>query len=253
MDHPEYHIEIGNATHIGQIRKQNEDYLAHFETPLGYCVIVCDGMGGHPGGEIAAQTASTAIQKYLQDSQNCTSTVSDTLINAFEFANFQLKELIKHNAALNGMGTTCALALIQRGLLYTAHAGDSRIYLIREKKMGQITKDHSSVQQLVDEGILTKDQAENNINKNQILKAIGIFEMVSPSVSEEPLLLLKDDKLLVCTDGLTNNVNEELIAETIFSIKDVQSSSLALIDLANKNGGYDNITVQVIHYRGDKN
>lgn len=247
----DYHIAIGNATDIGQVRAQNEDYMAHFDTPLGYCIIVCDGMGGHTAGHIASQTSVIAIQHYLQDFHNETPDISQAIKNAIEFANFQIKELIKQKPSLKGMGTTCVLALIKNGQLYTAHAGDSRIYLIRNKSIQQITKDHSSVQQLIDNGILTKEEAGLSSIKNQIIKAIGVFENVLPDVSEKPIELRKNDKILLCSDGLTDNVSEEMIAETIQSIEDAQISSLELIKSANKNGGSDNITVQIVQYMGN--
>ena len=247
----DYHITIGNATDVGKVREQNEDYLAHFDTPLGYCIIVCDGMGGHTAGHVASQTAIIAIQQYLQDSQNGTSGISHSLKNAIEFANFQLRQLINEKPFLNGMGTTCVLALIKNGQLYTAHAGDSRIYLIRGKKIKQITKDHSSVQQLIDEGILTRQEAELSDMRNQILKAIGVAEWVLPTVLEKPIALKRDDRMVLCSDGLTEHVSEKQISETVRSIEDVQNTSLKLVELANSNGGTDNITVQVIHYLGN--
>ena len=251
MKPADYHITIGNATDIGKARKENEDYLAHFNTPNGYCILICDGMGGHTAGQIAAQSASIAMQQYLQDSQNGKTDISKELIHAIEFANFRLREIIKEKPALTGMGTTCVLALIKNGQLYTAHAGDSRIYLIRKKSIKQITKDHSSIQQLIDEGVLTKKEAEMSINKNEIVKAIGVFETVSPTVLAKPIALQKNDRLLLCSDGLTEHLRKDVIAATIQSIDDVQNASLQLVQLANDNGGSDNITVQVIHYMGN--
>jgi serine/threonine protein phosphatase PrpC len=247
----DYHIAIGNATDIGRLRDENEDYLAHFDSPWGYCIIICDGMGGHTGGQVAAHTSIIAIRQYLQDAQNGASGISPALENSIEFANFQIRQLIKEKPSLTGMGTTCVLAVIRNGKLYTAHAGDSRIYLIRNNDIKQITKDHSSVQQLIDDGILTKAEAEMSNKKNEILKAIGIFERVFPAVLEEPIELQRNDKLLLCSDGLTDMVNEVRIAETIRSIEDVQNASLRLVEIANENGGRDNITVQVVHYTGN--
>ena len=229
------------------LREDNEDYLAHFDTGLGYCIAICDGMGGHTAGQVAAQTAIVAIQKYLQDPQNSSRPIVLELKNAIEFANFQLLQLIKERPALAGMGTTCVLALINNHQLYTAHAGDSRIYLIRDKSMQQITKDHSAVQQLVDEGILTRKEARLSAKKNEILKAIGIFDRVSPTVLENPINLDANDRVLLCSDGLTDLVSEADICDTVTAIEDVQAASVRLVELANINGGLDNITVQIVH------
>jgi len=246
----DYHITIGNATDTGKVREQNEDYLAHFDTPLGYCIIICDGMGGHVSGQLASQTAIAAMQRYLEDCKADGPEVSIELVNAIEFANFQLRQLIKEKPTLNGMGTTCVMALIKDGKLYAAHAGDSRIYLARKKKFTQITKDHSSVQQLIDEGIMTKEEAGKSTKKNQIVKAIGIFERVMPSVLDNPIPLLKNDMLLLCSDGLTDHLADESISEEISKTQDVQTISLKLIELANNNGGADNVTVQLVNYLG---
>lgn len=245
-----YHITIGNATDIGKIREQNEDYMAHFDTPFGYCIIVCDGMGGHKAGQVASQNAVIAIQQYLQDPKNEGPVISLALKNAIEFANFQLREMVNENPELKGMGTTCVLALIKDGQLYTAHAGDSRIYLIRKGGTEQITKDHSSVQKLIDIGVLTKEEAELSDKKNQIEKAIGVFDKVDPSITATPIALRQNDKILLCSDGLTGHVGKEKIAETVLLFDDIQEAALKLVEQANEDGGSDNITVQVAHYTG---
>lgn len=246
----DYHIAIGNATDVGKVREQNEDYMAHFDTPFGYCIVVCDGMGGHAAGQVASQNAVGAIQQFLQDKKNKSSDIRLVLKNSIEFANFQLREMMNKSPELKGMGTTCVLALIKDGRLYTAHAGDSRIYLIRKNSIEQITKDHSSVQKLIDIGVLTEKEAELSDKKNQIDKAIGVFEKVDPAISETPVALHKNDTILLCSDGLTGHVNREKIQETILAKKDVQTAALKLVELANTGGGSDNITVQVVHYTG---
>ena len=251
MNVSDYHIAIGNATDVGKIRERNEDYMAHFDTPLGYCIVVCDGMGGHAGGQVASQNAVGAIQQYLQDRNNENTAITIALKNAIEFANYQLREMMNINPALKGMGTTCVMALIKDGQLYIAHAGDSRLYLIRNGKAEQVTKDHSSVQKLIDLGVLTEEEAELSDKKNEISKAIGVFEKVDPAITEIPLALHKNDKFILCTDGLTGHVNREMILETISYTNDVQHAALKLVELANSGGGSDNITVQVVHYTGN--
>jgi serine/threonine protein phosphatase PrpC len=134
---------------------------------------------------------------------------------------------------------------------YTAHAGDSRIYLIRGKGIKQITKDHSSVQKLIDMGVLTEEEAELSEKRNEIIKAIGIFEKVNATITPTALILRKNDKILLCSDGLTGHVNKEKIKDTVQSINNTQNAALKLIDMANDDGGRDNITVQLIHYTGN--
>jgi serine/threonine protein phosphatase PrpC len=246
----DYYIKIGNATDVGKVREQNEDYMAHFLTPIGYCIIVCDGMGGHAAGQVASQNSVLSIQQFLQDAKNENLAIPIVLKNAIEFANYQLREMVNKNPELKGMGTTCVMALINNGKLYTAHAGDSRIYLIRKGKILQITKDHSSVQKLIDLGVITEEEAELSDKRNEIIKAIGIFEKVDPTITQTALALHKNDKLLLCSDGLTSHVNKYKINETVQSVNDIQSAALKLIAQANDGGGTDNITVQLIHYTG---
>lgn len=244
------HIIIGNATDVGRIRDHNEDYMSHFKTPFGYCVLVCDGMGGHAAGEEASRSAASAIKQYLQDDKNEAENVLVAIRNSIEFANFKLRELSQKNPSLKGMGTTCVMAMIDSSKMYIAHAGDSRMYLFRKNKIKQITKDHSTVQNLIDSGVLTEEEAEKSDKKNQITKAIGVFDKVEPSVSPEPVKLIKGDKIVLCTDGLTGHLSREKIKEVIKNEPDVQQAALQLIENANNNGGSDNITVQIVHYTG---
>jgi len=245
-----FHITIGNATDVGKVREQNEDYMAHFVTPLGYCALVCDGMGGSAAGEEASQQAVAAIKYYLQDEKNACIAIPTALKNAIEFANYQLRELVQQNAALKGMGTTCVLALIKGAELFVAHVGDSRLYLLRNKDIQQVTRDHSTVQNLIDAGALTEKEAGQSDKRNQITKAIGIFEKVEPAITDVAIPLMQHDKILLCSDGLTAHVNRQIIKSTISSARDVQVAAMQLIAKANDNGGTDNITVQLIQYTG---
>ena len=247
----EYNISIGSATHTGKVRELNEDSMAHFDTPIGYCIIVCDGMGGHAAGDVASQNAVNSIQQFLQDSNNMLPVILAVLKNAVEFANFHLREMITASPALKGMGTTLVLALIKDGQLYTAHAGDSRIYLLQNGGIEQITKDHSPVQKLIDIGVLTEEEAELSDKKNQISKAIGIFEKVEPSVTATPIRMQHNDTIVLCSDGLTGHVNKMKIAEIVASTADIEEAALQLIAEANEGGGSDNITVQLVHYSGN--
>lgn len=250
MKNLHYHISIGNATDVGKVREHNEDYMAHFNTPLGYCVVICDGMGGHAAGEVASQNAIEAIKHFLQNGKITRINTPLSLRNAIEFANFKLRELVKEQPSLAGMGTTSVLALIKNTEMFVAHAGDSRLYLIRGKEIKQISKDHSVVQNLVDSGALSEEEAGQSDRKNEITKAIGIFEKVEPTVTEVGIPLLHNDKIVLCSDGLTAHVNNQVIKETVNSNADVQVAAMQLIEKANAGGGSDNVTVQIIHYTG---
>lgn len=245
-----YNITVGNATDIGQVRKLNEDYMAHFDTPYGYCVIVCDGMGGHVAGDVASQGAVEAIKHYLQDGKITKLDAASSIHNAIEFANYKLREMVRQNPEFAGMGTTCVLVLINKAEMHMAYAGDSRVYLIRDKHIRQLSKDHSTIQHLIDTGILTEDEAKVSEKRNQITKAIGIFEKVDPTVTKVPVILKFNDRILLCSDGLTAHVESNEILEIINVNSDVQVASMQLIEKANLEGGSDNITVQLIQYDG---
>lgn len=245
-----YNITVGNATDVGKIREHNEDYMAHFETPYGYCVIVCDGMGGHAAGDVASQRAVEAIKHYLQDGKITKLDATSSLHNAIEFANYKLREMVQQNPEFAGMGTTCVMVLINKAEMHIAYAGDSRVYLIRDKHIRQLSKDHSTIQHLIDTGILTEDEAKVSEKRNQITKAIGIFEKVGPTVPKTPFMLKYNDRILLCSDGLTGHVESNEILEIINVNSDVQVASMKLIEKANLDGGTDNITVQLIQYTG---
>lgn len=245
-----YNITVGNATDIGQIRKLNEDYMAHFDTPYGYCVIVCDGMGGHAAGDVASQGAVEAIKHYLQDGKITKLDAASSLYNAIEFANYKLREMVQQNPEFTGMGTTCVMVLISKTEMHMAYAGDSRVYLVRDKRIKQLSKDHSTIQHLIDTGILTEEEAKVSEKRNQITKAIGIFEKVGPTVTKVPFMLKYNDRILLCSDGLTGHAESIEILDIINDNSDVQVASMKLIEKANLNGGTDNITVQVIQYTG---
>ncbi|HAF29654.1 MAG TPA: Stp1/IreP family PP2C-type Ser/Thr phosphatase [Bacteroidales bacterium] len=245
-----YKLIVGNATDIGIVREHNEDYMAHFDTPYGYCIIVCDGMGGHAAGEVASQGAIEAIKHYLQDGKVTKLDTAISLQNAIEFANYKLLEMVQLNPALTGMGTTCIMALINQSEMYVAHAGDSRLYLIRENDIKQLSKDHSTIQNLIDAGVLTEEEAKVSEKRNQITKAIGIFEKVEPTVTKQAFRLKHNDRILLCSDGLTAHLNQKDISATINTYPDVQTAALKLVEKANSEGGTDNITVQLIQYTG---
>jgi protein phosphatase len=243
-----YGLIVGNATDVGKVRRYNEDYMAHFGTVYGYCIIVCDGMGGHAAGHVASRAAVDAIRHYLQDGKITRTDTANALINAIEFANFRLREMVAQKPELAGMGTTCVIALIKNDELFVAHAGDSRLYFIRGNDIEQVSRDHSTVQDLIDAGVLTEDEALQSEKRNQITKAIGIFEKVGASVIPQPIKLVYNDKILLCSDGLTTHLSDKEILELINQSEDVQVAASLLMENANHGGGSDNITVQLVHY-----
>jgi len=241
-----YNFRFGNATHVGQKRMANEDYFGSFETPNGYAFLVCDGMGGHVGGAKASQLAVTTIRDYLLSEP-----ISDAgivLRDAILAANNAILNYTALYPDLKGMGSTCVALLVRDSDVYYAHVGDSRIYFMTDDKMLRITKDHSFVQTLVDLGEISEEEAESHPRKNEITNALGLPNMKPPTVSPFPIKVAKGDTFLLCSDGLTGMVSDDVVARTLKNITDIQGTANKLVELANQNGGVDNITVQIVHF-----
>ena len=160
-----------------------------------------------------------------------------------EYANMVVYEKSKENPELQGMGTTLEICLIYNNKVYIGHIGDSRIYRIRKEFIRKLTQDHSYVQKLVKEGTITKEQAAHHPQKNMLMKALGCNAFVEPDVMVKGFL--KDDILIMCSDGLTNMIDQETIYQ-MASKKNIEQASKDLVQRANDNGGYDNITVVII-------
>ena len=237
-------LALISKTNVGNKRAANEDFYGYLSTPNGEIFVVCDGMGGHVGGAIASNLGVDSILSFFD--QEPFSDVTEALDNSIKFANQKIFDHAIKNPDLKGMGTTCTVLIAREPELFIAHVGDSRIYLHSEKKLHRITKDHSYVQGLVDEGIISDEEMETHPKKNQILKALGISETVSPTVHKEPIHSRKGDKFLLCTDGLNGEINDQKIESIINKKSDINSVGDDLIDAALKAGGGDNITLQII-------
>ena len=237
-------FDFGNATDIGLVRSENEDYLGYFHSINGHVFIVCDGMGGHSGGAEASRLVVESIRAYLEN--HYFDLPQDAMIAGIEYANSVVFKKSRDIQGLQGMGTTIVIAIIRNDVIYYAHVGDSRIYLYSDKKMHQLTKDHSYVQKLIDEGTITEDQARNHPDKNVITRVIGIQPDVEIEVCESPCYPANGDMLLMCTDGLTNSLTDEEIALALEENLSVQHKAIKLCQLANDQGGLDNTTLQLV-------
>ncbi len=241
---------FGNATHVGLVRKANEDYFGSFDTPNGYVFLVCDGMGGHVGGAKASQIAVATIRDFLM-SQTLPEAAA-ALKNAIIAANNAILQYASQNPDLKGMGSTCVAVLVQGSDVFYAHVGDSRIYLQSEGRLFQITKDHSFVQMLVDMGEISEQEAEHHPRKNEITNALGLPNMKPPDVCLYPIKAAKGDYFLLCSDGLTGMVANTNIEKVLNSAADLQQKASKLVEMANVAGGKDNITLQIIHFHNSE-
>ena len=231
-------------TDIGKVRKTNEDSYIYNPPSI---FMIADGMGGHAAGEIASDICTKTVTEYLQNSpQN--SNWQEALENAVLSANNIIWQLARAKKEYFGMGTTITAAYIDGGNVFWAHVGDSRLYLIRDKKMRQITEDHSVVWELMKNGAITSTQAQNHSKRNMLTRAVGTEKEVK--VDTGIIVWHSDDKLLLCSDGLTNMVSEDEILKIIYSQKQPRNVELIvdkLIEQANVSGGSDNITAIIIN------
>lgn len=234
-------------SHTGLRRKINEDFSGQMHADKGSVYVVCDGMGGHAKGDIASQKAcETFLNTYTKF---LFSSINEALAKSIENANSKVYELSLQDEGSKGMGTTLVAAVIFENKLFYSHVGDSRLFLIRDGRLKQLTEDHSFVAELVNAKIITEQEAKIHPRKNEISRAIGIKPTVDPSNDNEPITLQKGDFILLCTDGLTNMVHEDSIRDIIASNEAVADKAQKLIDEANGAGGHDNITVTLIEVK----
>ena len=239
-------MKLAGKTDVGRVRQENQDDYRAGELPGGAVwALVCDGMGGAKGGREASQGACNVIENFFQEQYaQCGAGQEEPFLKkALLYANRFVFQKAAHEEALAGMGTTAVCALVRSGIVYLCHAGDSRAYLIRDGKLTQLTHDHSYVQELVDCGTITEEEAEHHPQKNIITKALGVDYRLEPEFTAAKLK--REDRLLLCTDGLTNMVPveemEKLLAQGAFyDLPD------RLIEAANAHGGSDNITALLL-------
>jgi serine/threonine protein phosphatase PrpC len=239
-----------SLSHVGHVRKANEDNYGEASTPNGNLYVVCDGMGGHVGGATASKIAVESIIEFFQKSHHENPIVA--INSAFQFANEQVYASALNNPELKGMGTTGVLLLITEEACYIGHVGDSRIYLYSDGKLNRLTKDHSFVQTLVDSGAISDAEAESHPQKNQILKALGIHPSVEATVNVSPIYVKAGDVFLLCTDGLNGMVNDKSM-EMMLNENDIEITANILIHAALDAGGTDNVTLTLVSILESKN
>ncbi|MCX8111767.1 MAG: protein phosphatase 2C domain-containing protein [Bacteroidia bacterium] len=241
-------------THVGYHREHNEDQYASFSCPMGTAFIVCDGMGGHAAGDVAAALAIQKIKEIL-DTARPTYPVAYWLRRAFFHAHHQIQAYAQRTYDTLTMGTAAALLLITpEGEAWWAHTGDSRLYLLREGRLHRLTHDHSYVHFLVDSGYISPESAFGHPQSNQLIFTLGASSHLTVvDVSPYPLRIQKGDLFLLCSDGLSGLVPDERIAELLQANKAVADRVRSLIHAALDAGGYDNITALLIEITAASN
>lgn len=243
-------MRITGDTHIGLVRNSNQDALRF--GPLGdggiYFAVVCDGMGGANGGNIASHIALDMITQRLQEAYadgRSPRTPAHLLESAMAAANIEIFERSNNDPTLEGMGTTVVVAIVDGRNAYISHVGDSRLYLYRDRTLQQITRDHSVVQDMIESGQLTEEQARSHPRKHFITRALGVSEVENGEYDE--FELHSGDMLLLCTDGLTNMVENKVLSDILASGD--ESIINALIEAALDKGGSDNITAVLFEHK----
>lgn len=233
-------------TDIGRRRQINQDYIFESAEPVGAfpnLFILADGMGGHKSGDFASKYLTETMVGYISRNKN------DDIIKVFKSAigmsNTLVYEKSHSDPELNGMGSTMVAAVIRDGILTVANVGDSRLYIIRDG-ITQVTRDHSYVEEQVANGNMVRYSEEYNKKKKYITRAVGIEDSVKADYFEVDLM--KNDYILLCSDGLTNMVDDDAIFAIISGHGSLQYKAHTLIDAANENGGNDNIAVILIKY-----
>jgi protein phosphatase len=240
--HPGIKYSFGNHSDVGKKRKINQDSFGTAKNDWGEIFIVADGMGGHKGGEVASKiTVDHMCNAFKTASKDTSPAVFlDRSING---ANDAVLTKAKEGPDFEGMGTTIVAVIIKDNDAHIAHVGDSRLYLIRNGQAFFKTKDHSFVQDLVEQGLINEAEAETHPKKNRILQAIGTGS-IKPDITTKKLY--KNDHILLCSDGLSGEVQETEIIDKLNS-SDPMVACKELVDLANERGGPDNITVIAIN------
>ncbi len=246
-------MEIGVKTSKGKIREINQDsyYISDDENcPL---FIIADGMGGHKAGEIASRMAVEIISSSFLDQIKCSSSEmdDDSIINAIRNSIYKANDEIYRKSSeveeYSGMGTTVTMAYENNGKFFIGHVGDSRAYLLRDNQLWQMTKDHSLVEELIKNGSITREEARFHPQKNIITRALGIDKEVEIDLIVKEKL--KDDILILCTDGLTNMLNDDEIKELLISSDNMQKACDFMVQLSNEKGGLDNISVVAVKFK----
>jgi protein phosphatase len=236
---------------VGIRRETNQDYMYTSEVAVGNLpnlFLVADGMGGHAAGDYASRFT---VEKMTESVARSQFTEPVTVIKeAIAYANAQLIEEANADPAKQGMGTTLVTAVVKEGRLFAANVGDSRLYIVNRDGITQITRDHSLVEEMVRLGEMDKEDAKDHPDKNIITRAVGVLPEVSADFFEWELN--PSDTILMCSDGLTNMVQDWEIRQIILGQRDIVEKAEKLVEAANNNGGRDNITVVLIEPFSDE-
>ncbi len=233
-------MKVVGISDIGLQRKRNED--SFFIDEDKQIFIVCDGMGGHKGGDVASSMAVEIIQANLAFS--ATEEIIPALQNAAEMANRIIWEKGKSDDTLYEMGTTMTVAVIHGDRIVVAHVGDSSLYIFRREELIKVTTNHTLAEQMFNDGLLKKEDMQSNVYNHVLTRALGVESKVEVDIYQEEIQV--GDWVLMCTDGLTDLVDDEKIYDLLKGADEPQAVAKELLELALRNGGFDNITIVLL-------
>ena len=241
-------MEIAYLSDLGKMRKNNEDYVGKFVNKAGaVMVIVADGLGGHNGGEVASEMAVPHLGYYFSETSFFSiSQASTWLSKKVDEENSLILKNSLHYKDLRGMGTTLVVAIIFEQEFLLAHIGDSRGYILEKGNLTRVTEDHSLVNELIKEGELSPEEAEHHPKKNIITRSLGISK--NSELDEEFFQITKNSILMLCTDGLTNMVEDTKLERLLNISESLPDKCQRLVDEANRAGGNDNISVLLVSF-----
>ena len=248
--------KIGMLTDVGQVRTVDEDSILAADLSFGVnsesskflLLAVADGMGGHAKGEEASKIALNAIARAVIPDLLNNTPFTKILEKGIQNANQDILDYTAENPEASGMGTTSVCAVVKDNQIHLANVGDSRAYRVSDDEICRVTKDHSYVQALIDEGEITEEQAREHPRKNEITRAVGI--MPSIEVDTMKLTLDSDESLLLCCDGVIAHLSDDDIHKIIRDSPDPQTACQKIVDMANERGGSDNISLIILSSEG---
>lgn len=243
-------VEVSGQSDIGCQRENNEDSFGYWEPEddeefvrKGRLAIVADGMGGYEGGQEASHLAVETVSSFYRDRNG--SDPQQILNEALQAAHDRVREYGFAHPKLRGMGTTCTAIALVGNALYFSHVGDSRLYLVRNGQIAQVTRDHSYVGRLVESGVISREEAEKHPQRNILTAALGTSADLIMDAPAQPEKLFPHDVLVVCSDGLWGQVQDVEILQAVAN-NSPEAAGRELINLARERGGPDNITLQVL-------
>lgn len=252
-------LEIASLTDPGRLRKRNEDYVA--ERSESGLVLLADGMGGYNAGDVASGMATDLVADGLDqdwqqarldrmDQVQAQALAADLIRQHVARANSAVHQAAQHTPEYSGMGTTLVVGLFFDNLLTVGHVGDSRLYRLRGDALDQLTRDHSLLQEQIDQGVISKEEARLSHNKNLVTRALGVDPAVEAEVHSH--VVVPGDVYLLCSDGLNDMVDDEEIRLTLLTLKsNVQLAAQHLVQAANDSGGRDNVSVVLVKVLND--